>query len=63
MTEARWSGQYHIVNLETRESLESHDKESTARYFCRAVNDHEEQNGRSTRYAVEMHGVSWRRDA
>lgn len=56
----RWSGSYHIVNTRTGESLESWWTGTKADFFCGAVNDHEEANGRGRPYAVESHPVTWR---
>lgn len=60
-TGARWSGEWHIVNTKTRQSLESWQTERNARYFCDSVNDHENRNGRGTPYAVERHPLNWRK--
>ena len=49
----RWSGDWHIVNTATGESLESHYSEGRARYFCDAVNEHEIKNNRPAVYKVE----------
>lgn len=60
MSQERWSGEWHIVDTRTRQSLESWGTEGHAIYFCHAVNEHEDRNGRGTPYAVERHSIAWR---
>jgi hypothetical protein len=61
MSVTRWSGTWHIVNLDTGRSLESWPTEWQARYFCNACNEHEHRNARRQCYAVEEHPQHWRR--
>lgn len=55
----RWTGEYHIVNTATGRSLESWGTVAQADYFCNAVNDHEEKNGRPRVYVVQPHPIAW----
>lgn len=57
----RWDGEWHIVNMTTRESLESWPTERQARFFCESVNEHERLNNRPDNYVVEHHERNWRK--
>lgn len=57
----RWSGEWHIVNTATGQSLESWRDKWRADYFCTAVNEHEQRNNRPAVYVVEEHPTGWRR--
>ena len=58
---SRWSGMFHIVDTITMRSLESWPTQSQAQYFCDAVNEHEQRNGRPRSYVVEAHPIEWRK--
>ena len=58
---ARWSGEWHVVNTFTGESLESHAIESRALTAAGWCNEHETRYGRAAVYSVERHPIDWRR--
>jgi len=57
----RWAGPFHIVDNDSRKSLESWPTRHQAEHFCQAVNDHESNYSRPRSYVVEVHSPAWRK--
>lgn len=58
----RWSGPFHVVNRQTRTSLESYRTEWAADAACDAENLHQRNNHRPELFGVEEHPQEWRGD-
>ena len=50
----RWSGVWHVVDVASGKSLESHQTQEAASHAAQIVNLHEVQCGRVVRYGVEQ---------
>lgn len=51
-----FTGDFYIINTETRKPLQSERTQELADRACKQLNEHEERNGRQAMYEVEYRG-------